>query len=89
MEIRQMHLSILASFDFITFLFLFCSNLRRLVHAMILKRPPGEWVGTYRFDITLFLGLVLFTNFSAKHYTMPHFQLSNWFYQIKLKMSII
>jgi len=23
-------------------------NLRRLVHAMILKQPPGEWIGTFR-----------------------------------------
>ena len=39
----------------VAFLFLFCfifvcSNLRRLVHAMILKRPPGEWLGSYRFN---------------------------------------
>merc|ERR1711997_1428089 len=25
------------------------SNLRRLVHAMILKQPPREWIGTFRF----------------------------------------
>ena len=36
-------------FTFLFSLFLLSSNLRRLVHAMILKRPPGEWLGNYRF----------------------------------------
>ena len=31
------------------------SNLRRLVHAMILKRPPREWIGTFRLVILFFL----------------------------------
>jgi len=26
----------------------FPRNLKRLVHAMILKRPPGEWLGILR-----------------------------------------
>ena len=30
------------------FILLHFSNLRRLVHAMILKRPPREWIGTFR-----------------------------------------
>ena len=30
------------------------SNLRRLVHAMILKRPPREWIGTFRLVIFIF-----------------------------------
>ena len=40
------------------------SNLRRLVHAMILKQPPREWIGTFRFVI---LQLV----FSALHLKGP------------------
>ena len=37
---------------FISFRVLFYfSNLRRLVHAMILKQPPREWIGTFRFVI--------------------------------------
>lgn len=48
----------------VTFLFPFCfiflcSNLRRLVHAMILKRPPGEWLGSYRFNFLFQYLLIL------------------------------
>ena len=35
--------------SFYSFLLLHFSNLRRLVHAMILKQPPREWIGTFRF----------------------------------------
>ena len=35
-------------FKFPFFAFFFCRNLRRLVHAMILKRPPHEWIGAFR-----------------------------------------
>ena len=39
------------------YLILFCNyrNLKRLVHAMILKRPPGEWLGIIRFEFALWL----------------------------------
>ena len=39
------------------------SSLKRLVHAMILKRPPGEWLGIIRsaaFVMYLFLCRALF-----------------------------
>ena len=36
-------------------MFCYFSNLRRLVHAMILKQPPREWIGTFRFVYILVL----------------------------------
>ena len=34
--------------QFILFFYFSFRNLRRLVHAMILKRPPHEWIGAFR-----------------------------------------
>ena len=48
----------------------FIRNLKRLVHAMILKRPPGEWLGILRSDFAKKylgdnIGLLLNTNILA------------------------
>ena len=36
--------------DYLLIFSYFPRNLKRLVHAMILKRPPGEWLGIIRFE---------------------------------------
>ena len=49
---------LLSILTYIFWFFFFRRNLRRLVHAMILKRPPHEWIGAFRF---LFCFLCIFT----------------------------
>ena len=42
-------------YEFFCYFLTFFRNLRRLVHAMILKRPPHEWIGAFRCFFSLYI----------------------------------